>query len=154
MTFDVEMLNCLPIDTFLPILCCRCFIMHFGVVSLTSSIECTLLFRTNEFVMPVPRALMDQIRQIIPPLNGKLHKGQSGQACPPSTRFTPIPITCHRPGRSTRRRSRVTFPYPIDSDNQYSNGIEFQLHRSALLCRNLRTKSCTFRMTGFLSISH
>jgi len=43
----------------------------------------TPLFLTNKqvrVVMPVPRALMDQIRQIIPPLNGKLHKGQSGMS--------------------------------------------------------------------------
>ncbi|KAE9396898.1 H-hydrate dehydratase [Gymnopus androsaceus JB14] len=29
--------------------------------------------------MPVPRALFEQIKQIIPPLNGTLHKGQSGR---------------------------------------------------------------------------
>jgi hypothetical protein len=45
-----------------------------------------------------------------------------------------------------------TFPLS-DSVNQYSNEIEFQLHRSALLCRDLRTKSGTFRIAGFLSIS-
>ena len=28
--------------------------------------------------MPVPKAIFDQIKQIIPPLNGTLHKGQSG----------------------------------------------------------------------------
>ncbi|KAH9975938.1 Ribokinase-like protein [Lactifluus volemus] len=28
--------------------------------------------------MPVPRAIFEQIRQVIPPLNGTLHKGQSG----------------------------------------------------------------------------
>lgn len=29
--------------------------------------------------MPVPKAVLEQIRQIIPPLNGSLHKGQSGR---------------------------------------------------------------------------
>jgi hypothetical protein len=29
-------------------------------------------------MMSVPKAIQDQIRQIIPPLNGTLHKGQSG----------------------------------------------------------------------------
>ena len=29
--------------------------------------------------MPVPRQLLSEIRQIIPPLNGSLHKGQSGR---------------------------------------------------------------------------
>lgn len=29
--------------------------------------------------MPVPRQLLNEIRQIIPPLNGTLHKGQSGR---------------------------------------------------------------------------
>ncbi|KIK50461.1 hypothetical protein GYMLUDRAFT_182735 [Collybiopsis luxurians FD-317 M1] len=29
--------------------------------------------------MPIPRALFEQIKQIIPPLNGTLHKGQSGR---------------------------------------------------------------------------
>ncbi|KAJ8502576.1 hypothetical protein ONZ45_g11623 [Pleurotus djamor] len=29
--------------------------------------------------MPVPRPIFEQIRQLIPPLNGKLHKGQSGR---------------------------------------------------------------------------
>ncbi|KIJ65544.1 hypothetical protein HYDPIDRAFT_110647 [Hydnomerulius pinastri MD-312] len=29
--------------------------------------------------MPVPKAIIDQIKQIIPPLNGTLHKGQSGR---------------------------------------------------------------------------
>ncbi|KAH7915268.1 Ribokinase-like protein [Hygrophoropsis aurantiaca] len=29
--------------------------------------------------MPVPRTIMEQLRQIIPPLNGTLHKGQSGR---------------------------------------------------------------------------
>lgn len=77
MTFDVEMLNCLPIDTLS--YCCR--MLYNGVVSLTSSVEYNLtLPQSNKFVMPVPRALMDQIRQIIPPLNGKLHKGQSGMS--------------------------------------------------------------------------
>ena len=28
--------------------------------------------------MPVPRTIIEQIKQIIPPLNGTLHKGQSG----------------------------------------------------------------------------
>ena len=32
----------------------------------------------NASPMSVPKAIQDQIRQIIPPLNGKLHKGQSG----------------------------------------------------------------------------
>ena len=43
-------------------------------------------------MMSVPKAIQDQIRQIIPPLNGKLHKGQSGtspldspHALPPHT---------------------------------------------------------------------
>ncbi|KAI0339579.1 Ribokinase-like protein [Trametopsis cervina] len=29
--------------------------------------------------MPVPKAILEQIKQIIPPLNGTLHKGQSGR---------------------------------------------------------------------------
>ncbi|EGO22446.1 hypothetical protein SERLADRAFT_473270 [Serpula lacrymans var. lacrymans S7.9] len=29
--------------------------------------------------MPIPRAVLDQLKQIIPPLNGSLHKGQSGR---------------------------------------------------------------------------
>ncbi|TFK64095.1 Ribokinase-like protein [Pluteus cervinus] len=29
--------------------------------------------------MPVPRPVLEQIKQLIPPLNGKLHKGQSGR---------------------------------------------------------------------------
>ncbi|KAJ4473451.1 Ribokinase-like protein [Lentinula edodes] len=29
--------------------------------------------------MPIPRTLLEQIKQIIPPLNGTLHKGQSGR---------------------------------------------------------------------------
>lgn len=29
--------------------------------------------------MPVPRSVIQQIKQIIPPLNGTLHKGQSGR---------------------------------------------------------------------------
>ena len=37
-----------------------------------------------------------------------------------------------------------------DRNNQYSNGVEFQLHGSALLCRDLRTKSSTFRTAGSL----
>lgn len=28
--------------------------------------------------MPVPDSIFKQIKQLIPPLNGKLHKGQSG----------------------------------------------------------------------------
>ena len=28
--------------------------------------------------MPVPKTIMDQLRHLIPPLNGTLHKGQSG----------------------------------------------------------------------------
>ncbi|KAG1907932.1 uncharacterized protein F5891DRAFT_220476 [Suillus fuscotomentosus] len=31
--------------------------------------------------MPVPRSIIKQIKQIIPPLNGALHKGQSESAC-------------------------------------------------------------------------
>lgn len=29
--------------------------------------------------MPVPDSIFKQIKQLIPPLNGKLHKGQSGK---------------------------------------------------------------------------
>lgn len=29
--------------------------------------------------MPIPRAILDQIKHLIPPLNGSLHKGQSGR---------------------------------------------------------------------------
>ncbi|TCD67920.1 hypothetical protein EIP91_011784 [Steccherinum ochraceum] len=29
--------------------------------------------------MPVPKHILDQLKQLIPPLNGKLHKGQSGR---------------------------------------------------------------------------
>jgi hypothetical protein len=29
--------------------------------------------------MPVPRSLLDSLRKIIPPLDGSLHKGQSGR---------------------------------------------------------------------------
>ena len=29
--------------------------------------------------MPVPRTILEQIKQLIPPLNGTLHKGQSGR---------------------------------------------------------------------------
>ncbi|KAF7974680.1 hypothetical protein HWV62_11441 [Athelia sp. TMB] len=29
--------------------------------------------------MPVPKAILDQLKQLIPPLNGSLHKGQSGR---------------------------------------------------------------------------
>jgi ATP-dependent NAD(P)H-hydrate dehydratase len=31
--------------------------------------------------MPIPKALLEQLKQLIPPLNGTLHKGQSGW-CP------------------------------------------------------------------------
>ena len=41
--------------------------------------------------MSVPRVIQDQIRQIIPPLNGKLHKGQSGT----STLDSPHALTSH-----------------------------------------------------------
>ena len=29
--------------------------------------------------MPVPKHILEQIKQLIPPLNGTLHKGQSGR---------------------------------------------------------------------------
>ncbi len=41
--------------------------------------------------MPTPKAINDQIRQIIPPLNGKLHKGQSGM----STLSSPHALPSH-----------------------------------------------------------
>ena len=41
---------------------------------------CTRLARVllSTTIMPVPRALFEQIKQVIPPLTGVLHKGQSG----------------------------------------------------------------------------
>jgi hypothetical protein len=32
--------------------------------------------------MPVPRAILEQIKKLIPPLDGSLHKGQSGMENP------------------------------------------------------------------------
>ena len=29
--------------------------------------------------MPMPKHILEQIKQLIPPLNGTLHKGQSGR---------------------------------------------------------------------------
>lgn len=29
--------------------------------------------------MPVPKVILEQLKQLIPPLNGSLHKGQSGR---------------------------------------------------------------------------
>ena len=43
--------------------------------------------------MSVPKAVLDQIRQIIPPLNGKLHKGQSGMSALDSPQSYPSHTT-------------------------------------------------------------
>jgi hypothetical protein len=40
-------------------------------------------------IMPIPKSVEDQIRQIIPPLNGTLHKGQSGMLASNSTPALP-----------------------------------------------------------------
>ena len=45
--------------------------------SIFTSYRPPILRRTN---MPVPKAIIEQLKQLIPPLNGTLHKGQSGQS--------------------------------------------------------------------------
>ena len=45
-------------------------------VSLTiTDWQCQFIHRTS---MPVPKPIIEQLRKLIPPLNGTLHKGQSG----------------------------------------------------------------------------
>jgi hypothetical protein len=44
-------------------------------------------------IMSVPKVIQDQIRQIIPPLNGKLHKGQSGTSTLDSPHALPFHTT-------------------------------------------------------------
>ena len=53
-----------------------------------------------KFRMPVPKTIFEQIRQIIPPLDGTLHKGQSGMSA--RLAFHQI-LTRHRSRRSTWR---------------------------------------------------
>ncbi len=56
--------------------------------------------------MPVPRSLIEQLKLLIPPLNGTLHKGQAGHSDVYNTSITTdtrIDRTC----RSTRRCTRV-----------------------------------------------
>jgi hypothetical protein len=55
--------------------------------------------------MPVPRHIFEQLKAIIPPLNGTLYKGQSGQFHPPDGRLSAYGIS--RKGRRARRRTRV-----------------------------------------------
>jgi hypothetical protein len=61
-------------------------------------------------IMPVPRHIIEQFKQLIPPLNGSLHKGQSG---PSVTRSMAIPtlfngIMIDRSSRCARRCTRVS----------------------------------------------
>lgn len=62
--------------------------------------------------MPVPRAIIDQIKKLIPPLDGTLHKGQSGKLKPETaTILHSYPEHCvviNRPCRRARRRVRVS----------------------------------------------
>ena len=38
----------------------------------------TRYVHTERYSMPISKVIIEQIKQIIPPLNGTLHKGQSG----------------------------------------------------------------------------
>jgi hypothetical protein len=145
MTFDVEMLNCLPIDTFLPILLLSMLYNGLGLFPLTSSIEYTSLS-------------IQQVRDA----SSKSPYGRDPADYPPSQRETPqrpirhvrhllasLPSLLHVTGRVGVLGGALEYFPLFDSGNQHSNGIEFQLHGGAFLCRNLRTKSSTFRMSGF-----
>lgn len=50
-----------------------------NVDDITRLVNLALVITYCSSTMPVPRHVFEQIKQIIPPLNGKLHKGQSGR---------------------------------------------------------------------------
>ena len=61
----------------------------------------------HQRTMPIPKPVWDQIRQIIPPLNGKLHKGQSGTFAsnsPPALSYATQAVLEYSEGHSS------TFP--------------------------------------------
>ena len=47
-----------------------------GLISSNSTVSTTLVGKST---MPIPRSLLEALRKIIPPLDGSLHKGQSGR---------------------------------------------------------------------------
>ena len=62
--------------------------------------------------MPIPKVIIDQIKQIIPPLNGTLHKGQSGASS--STLVSLRDPRLRRQGGRPGRGSRVRRPHSHD----------------------------------------
>jgi len=95
-------------------------------------------------IMPIPKPVEDQLRQIIPPLNGKLHKGQSGMLASNSTPTLPSYATQAVSECSEGHSS--TFPNLIALVNII---IELQLYGSPIFCCDLRPTSSMYYTTGF-----
>lgn len=59
--------------------------------------------------MPVPRQLLNEIRQFVPPLNGSLHKGQSGRVGVLGGALEYVLHTCFSYSNSALRRRRQSY---------------------------------------------
>jgi len=96
-----------------------------------SSLDCR---PGHPLVMPVPRHIIEQIKQLIPPLNGSLRKGQSGAQVGPSIAI-PRSFNCDRSSRCARRCTRVRIsgyhPDATDADHLC------KLHWGPVLCSHV-----------------